>query len=276
MAKYDATGLFEPILLLQEEHGRAAGSNGDRATIGFHCAWLGLCAVAETSAPASPQSGLTLCDEGAFFPGTDVETKFAIRLAVAAVLLPSAASAQALLPPHEIITSVRSAGLDPISAPQLRRGDRYVLRAIDRRGALVAVAADAATGRVLVVRPAGAGRGPEYAERAYPPDDRENFAPRRGAYEGQPLATSGEPRVIYAPRDNAALQTPARNPAAAKPSPKVAAKPSARSSEPEAAPTSGPDQSRDQPQDATTGTTSSVPPPAENPSAAVPPVQSFD
>lgn len=201
-----------------------------------------------------------------------METKIAICLAVAAVLLPSAASAQALLPPHEIITSVRSAGLDPISAPQLRRGDRYVLRAIDGRGALVAVAADA-----MVVRPAGAGRGPEYAGRAYPPSDyRANVAPRRGAYEGQPPATSGEPRVIYAPRDNAALQTPARNPAAAKPSPKVAAKPSARSSEPEAAPTSGPDQSRDQPQDATTGTASSVPPPAENPSAAVPPVQSFD
>jgi hypothetical protein len=62
-----------------------------------------------------------------------VKTRLAICLAftaISAAVLPMSASAQALLPPFEITTSVRSMGLVPISPP-VRRGARYVLRAID-------------------------------------------------------------------------------------------------------------------------------------------------
>src|SRR5918992_116555 len=95
-----------------------------------------------------------------------------------------------MLPPYEITTSVRSMGLTPI-APPVRRGARYVLRAIDRRGAEVTVAADALSGRILFVRPLGYGGGPVYAERVYPRAYPEEFGPpprgikRQRSYEQQ-------------------------------------------------------------------------------------------
>lgn len=223
-----------------------------------------------------------------------MKARFAICLALAAAssaALPVSASAQVLppqvLPPYEITTSVRSMGLEPISPP-VRRGARYVLRAIDGRGAEVTVAADARNGRILFVRPVGYG-GPVYAERFYPeayPD--EAYPPRgqyrrqpnyeqRGNYERQPPRAPAEPSVIYAPRDSAgAPQAPTRAPSAAKPpAPKVAAKPPTKpASAVEAAPpaeTPVPEQ----PSDATTGATS-APPPAENPALAIPPVQNLE
>ncbi|HET7680568.1 MAG TPA: hypothetical protein VFK79_10585 [Xanthobacteraceae bacterium] len=229
-----------------------------------------------------------------------MKTRLAICLAFAALspaALPVSASAQALLPPYEITTSVRSMGLEPISPP-VRRGARYVLRAIDRRGAEVAVAADALSGRVLFVRPVGYGRGPVVAERFHPPAYPEEFAPPRGYerqrsyeprrsyeppgnpgnyeqqgnYEPTPPRNPPDPSVIYAPRENAtAPQPPARAPSAAKPPapPKVAAKPAAKP-----AATAETTASRQQ-SDATTGTIAPQPP-AENPAAAIPPVQSLE
>src|SRR5688572_7384502 len=124
----------------------------------------------QSAAPASPQSGLSL-PEGTSFSREEraVKTRLAICLAVAAIsaaVLPMSASAQALLPPYEITTSVRSMGLVPISPP-VRRGARYVLRAIDGRGAEVTVAADALSGRILSVRLRGYGGGAVYAGRFY-------------------------------------------------------------------------------------------------------------
>ena len=160
-----------------------------------------------------------------------MKTRLAICLAFAAIstaILPVSASAQAVLPPYEITTSVRSMGLAPISPP-VRRGARYVLRAIDRRGVEVTVAADALSGRILFVRPLGYGGGPVYAERVYPRGYPEEFVPRprdierqrsyeqQGNYE-RPPRNPPEPSVIYAPRDNAnAPQAPAPAPSAAKP-----------------------------------------------------------
>ena len=219
-----------------------------------------------------------------------MKTRLAICLAFAAIstaILPVSASAQAVLPPYEITTSVRSMGLAPISPP-VRRGARYVLRAIDRRGVEVTVAADALSGRILFVRPLGYGGGPVYAERVYPRAYPEEFVrPPRGtewqrSYEQRrgpeqqgnyerPPRNVPEPSVIYAPRDNAnAPQAPAPVPSAAKPpAPKVAAKPAARPAA-AAESTASKEQS-----DATTGTTASQPP-KENPAVAIPPVQMLE
>jgi hypothetical protein len=210
------------------------------------------------------------------------------------------ASAQAVLPPSEITTSVRSMGLQPITAPVLR-GARYVLRAIDRRGTKVTVAADAVNGRVLFVRPVGYAErpieGPVYADRAYPRVYPEETAPPRGYerprnyqqqgsyeppdnyqqpgnYVRPPARIPGEPSVIYAPRDSANSQGASpqnpnpRAPVAAKPmpAPKVAAKPPAQSP-PVEAPKTEPSS------EVTTGSTASSPPAAAKPSASQAPAQ---
>ena len=56
------------------------------------------------------------------------------------------------LPPYEIVTIVRSTGLEPLSRP-LRQGPTYVLRAIDPAGQEMRVIANARTGRLLQVVP---------------------------------------------------------------------------------------------------------------------------
>jgi hypothetical protein len=245
-----------------------------------------------------------------------VKTRFAICLALTAAspaIVSAPASAQALLPPFEITTSVRSMGLEPISPP-MRRGARYVLRAIDRRGAEVQVAADALSGRILAVRPVGYGPGPVFAARSYPyyPDEtpargyerqqgydpqgnyepqksypqggyqrQGNYDPRgnydqQGSYERKPPLNPGEPSVIHAPRDNAnaAPQPPARTPSAIKPP-----LPKPRVAAQQAPKPAEPEQAAAPETTATTTTTTTTgatPPPAENPALVAPPVQAFD
>jgi hypothetical protein len=206
-----------------------------------------------------------------------VKNKLAICLvlAAAASVLPTPASAQALLPPYEILTSVRSMGLQPISRPE-RRGARYVLFAVDRRGSQVKVAADALSGRILFVRPVAYGDERLYADR-YFPEEVDPPRPPRGIYDrppapsyDRPPARPGEPSVIYAPRDNANAQPPARAPSVAKPpAPKVAAKPAAKP------PTAAPAEAAAAEQPATTGTVPQQQP-AEKPALAIPPVQSLE
>jgi len=193
----------------------------------------------------------------------------------AAAFAPVPASAQYLLPPNEITTSVRSLGLKPISPPVLR-GRRYVLRAIDRRGAEVDVAINAVSGRVLFIEEAG--NGPVRATRAYPG----NAAPPPGNYQSRVPPDPDEPSVIYAtPREANPPRPPSRVPAVAKPPvPKVAAKPPVKPVAP--AETAKPAEIVSAPQDRSpdaTGTTAAAPspPPAEkNPALAAPPVQAFD
>jgi hypothetical protein len=69
------------------------------------------------------------------------------------------------LPPHEILTSVRSTGLEPLSRP-MRFGPAYSLRAADPAGREVRVIADARTARVLKVTPV---LFPRYAAPVLPP-----------------------------------------------------------------------------------------------------------
>lgn len=56
------------------------------------------------------------------------------------------------LPAYEIVTTVRSTGLNPISEP-VRRGPYYVLQAYDARGREVRVVADARFGDILSIAP---------------------------------------------------------------------------------------------------------------------------
>ena len=56
------------------------------------------------------------------------------------------------LPPHEILTILRSTGLDPLGQP-VRRGPNYVLRAIDDTDREVSVVVNARSGDVLSVTP---------------------------------------------------------------------------------------------------------------------------
>lgn len=65
-----------------------------------------------------------------------------------------------VLPPHEIVTILRSTGFNPLDRP-VRRGPNYVLRATDEGGEMVRVVVDARGGEVLSVTPlATAARGP--------------------------------------------------------------------------------------------------------------------
>jgi hypothetical protein len=62
-----------------------------------------------------------------------------------------------VLPPHEILTILRSTALNPIGRP-VRRGDTYVLRAIDEDyGDEVRVVVDARNGEILSMTPAAGG-----------------------------------------------------------------------------------------------------------------------
>jgi eukaryotic-like serine/threonine-protein kinase len=54
------------------------------------------------------------------------------------------------LPPYEILASVRTAGLDPVSRPA-RQGPVYVLRALNPAGQEVRVVVDARMGRIVKV-----------------------------------------------------------------------------------------------------------------------------
>jgi hypothetical protein len=63
------------------------------------------------------------------------------------------------LPPHEIVTIVRSTGLEPIGRP-VRQGPAYALRAVDPAGEEVRVVVDAHMGRIVKVIPVS---GPRYA-----------------------------------------------------------------------------------------------------------------
>ena len=72
------------------------------------------------------------------------------------------------LPPWEIIASVRSAGLAPLTRPA-RRGPVYVLAASDRAGRHMRVVVDARSGNVMSISPMFAAR--PYGAPYLPPAD---------------------------------------------------------------------------------------------------------
>jgi hypothetical protein len=117
--------------------------------------------------------------------------------------------------PHEVMNSVRSMGLTPVSGPQ-QRGLFWVVRAIGQDGTLVRVRVDGESGRVMDIVQIGP-RAPRYTridpgmpsasgryERIEEPDDLPPVPPGRiprasggGAYSGPQIVTRDPgPQVI--------------------------------------------------------------------------------
>ncbi len=119
----------------------------------------------------------------------------AFVLSVASPVLAQTAHPAGRVPPEDVLSSIRSMGLDPATRPLLR-GRVYALRAFDASHAEKRVLVDAHSGEVLSVR-AVADAGP--AEMPY--------NPRYGRYEPpRPPAPVG--RVAEAPRAEPILDEP--------------------------------------------------------------------
>jgi hypothetical protein len=125
--------------------------------------------------------------------------------ALAAIALYAPASAEpvrlaqsiapGVLPPHEILTIVRSTNLEPISPPA-RRGAHYVLRAARGDGREVRVVVHARFGDIVAVTPVVAERGappPPMTGRSGPIDP-------RSIQPGSPVVFEDEPPIIYEAR----------------------------------------------------------------------------
>src|SRR5262249_53935162 len=161
------------------------------------------------------------------FGGDPVKIARASCLALTALTLTftgvNRAAAQAsadVLPPHQIMTSVRSAGIQPVGGPRFR-GTIYVLQGYDDSDELVRVVVDARTGRLLSIRPILA-VAPSYAQ--FPLSVREPFGPRavyggrydefapfpRGPTTRPPGAVDGGPRppAVSKPTASKPGQTP--------------------------------------------------------------------
>jgi hypothetical protein len=136
------------------------------------------------------------------------------------------------LPPDEIVTIVRSMGLDPIGRPA-RRGGAYSLHALDPAGREIRVELDARRGRVLRIGPVAAprfadlppphGRPPGLIPDGSLPDDRPGAdAPDEGdGPSAAPPRSAGEPMVPG--RGSAASQSAVQSPPLPRPRPRLAA-----------------------------------------------------
>src|SRR5262245_38618330 len=176
---------------------------------------------------------------------------------------PPPGPAGAALPPHEVLTSVRSMGLDPVSRPQLR-GRVYVLRAFDTNQMLTRVVVDAWSGEVLFVRP---------VTNAAPPWTPYN--PRYGDYQPpRPpgTITRGAPPVAEPVLDERLFPRPGRVPPGAAAPEQRSAAVAPRTPLPKVRPAtptvSGTDITGNTPRPGTTATATASPPAAALPSAA--------
>ena len=93
-----------------------------------------------------------------------------------------------MLPPHEIITIVRSAGLKPVGKPTLK-GSTYLLSAIDDEGSKMRVVVDGRVGELISVTPVVYGR--EFSP--MPPSVYDSGSP---VYEAAPPVTRAAPPII--------------------------------------------------------------------------------
>ena len=124
------------------------------------------------------------------------------------------------LPPHEIVTIVRSTGLEPLHRP-VRHGPTYALRAVDPAGQEMRVIVDARSGRVLRIVPV---LGPRYAVMPPPygrPPGRIAMVPDgygpNSRINALPPGVDGPP--VIGPGVGAPTIAPPRAPAAAAPPP---------------------------------------------------------
>jgi hypothetical protein len=97
--------------------------------------------------------------------------------------------APSVLPPHEILTIVRSAGLNPVSRPA-RRGVNYLLRAVDEGGQEVRVVVDGRIGEVITVTPV------TYGGREIDPTQPSVYDSGPPAYETRPPVSRAAPPII--------------------------------------------------------------------------------
>lgn len=82
----------------------------------------------------------------------------AAALAITGMSAPAfAQAAPDVLPPHEVVTIVRSTGLNPVERP-VRRGNTYVFRAVTPAGQEMRVTVDARYGDVMSVAPVASAR----------------------------------------------------------------------------------------------------------------------
>jgi hypothetical protein len=151
----------------------------------------------------------------------------ALVLSVASPVLAQTAHPAGRVPPEDVLSSIRSLGLDPATRPLLR-GRVYALRAFDASHAEKRVLVDAHSGEVLSVR-AVADTGP--AEEPYNPRYGHYEPPRPPARVANvpdaepildeplfPRAGRGAPAAAPAPR-SAALTSPPPAPKAQPPAP---------------------------------------------------------
>jgi hypothetical protein len=146
------------------------------------------------------------------------------------------------LPPYEIMSIVRSTGLAPLTRP-VRRGQYYVLVAVDRVGREMRVVVDAQLGDIVNLRPALAAGA--YGSELGRPNGRPGFAaapPDTGATASYGARPGGDPRQtdprpsgdLYGARpsaENALPPTPPRpipSARASAPPPNVVAPPPTR------------------------------------------------
>lgn len=149
-----------------------------------------------------------------------------------------------LLPPHEIITIVRSTGFDPLGQP-VRRGQNYVLRAIDEYDREVDLLVSARSGELLSVHPVSVASRTPPGPRAggtVGPNERmpPGYVPPPSAYRGGPpiidedddeepaiaaprppasVPGAAPPRTAYPAQPPAAGALPPRNASGPRPSP---------------------------------------------------------
>jgi hypothetical protein len=133
--------------------------------------------------------------------------------ALAAITLCAPASAEprriaqsiapGVLPPHEILTIVRSTDLDPVSPP-MWRGAHYVLHALRGDGREVRVIVHARLGDIVAVMPVVAERGAPLRPMTgpYGPVGPRYISPRPSVvYEqGPPIIYEARPPIVYGPR----------------------------------------------------------------------------
>jgi hypothetical protein len=121
---------------------------------------------------------------------------FALTSAAAAEHVARAAN---VLPSYEILTIVRSTGLNPLGQPT-RRGARYLLRALDEGGQEVRVVVDARVGEILSVTPIAIARRGVDA----PPLSIYDAGPP--IYEATPQVYEPDPPVAYRPAPSAVYE----------------------------------------------------------------------
>ena len=114
------------------------------------------------------------------------------------------------LPAPDVVTAVRARGFNPLGRP-VRRGDVYLLHALDQRGLELSIVADVATGELIAVTPARASAStfmPRYDNSPRIIHVPQNGGDARGALRGNDIPADEEASV--APEEDDEIAPPVR------------------------------------------------------------------